>query len=348
MRDLAKKIGRKWFFVIAVYMIFYRVLTTLVDLPWAYYKQFVREHAYGLSNQTFGKWLGDSVTSLVVTVVLAVLFVWVPYLLIKKSPRRWWLYMGLAMVPFLFFIFMIQPIWVAPLFNDFGPMQDKALEKEILDLASRSGIEGSRVFEVDKSVDTKAFNAYVAGFLGTKRIVLWDTILEGLEDEEVLFIMGHEMGHYVLKHIFKGTFLIAFLMMVALYLVYRTAGGLIKRYQDRFRFSELSDIASFPLIILLVNLFLFFLTPFPLAYIRHSEHEADRFALELTRSNRAAAVAMSKAIDTNLRVPRPGRLYVLWRSSHPPIGERMDFYNTYKPWETGEAQRYVHLFREEP
>ena len=99
---------------------------------------------------------------------------------------------------------------------------------------------------------------------------------------------------------------------------------------------------------MLVNIFMFVLTPFPLAYIRHSELEADRFALELTHSNRAAAIAMSKAADTNLVVPRPGTLYKLWRSSHPSVGEPIDFFNTYKPWETGDKQKYVDLFGAEP
>ena len=92
-------------------------------------------------------------------------------------------------------IILVSPIWIAPLFNDFGPMKDKALETEILALAERASIEGSRVFEVDKSVDTKTVSAYVTGFAGTKRIVLWDTIIDRLENDELLFVMGHEMGH---------------------------------------------------------------------------------------------------------------------------------------------------------
>ena len=105
--------------------------------------------------------------------------IWVPYLLLKKSPRRWWLYTALALIPFTIVGNLVAPVWIAPLFNQFEPMQDKALESRILALADRAGIEGSRVFQVNKSVDTKTLNAYVAGLFGTKRIVLWDTTIRG-------------------------------------------------------------------------------------------------------------------------------------------------------------------------
>src|SRR5262249_53085087 len=149
-------------------------------------------------------WLGDSLKTLMIGLVAGGPFLWVPYLLLDKSPRRWWLYSGLLTVPFLFLVLFITPIWIEPLFNDFGPMKDKALETKILALARRAGIDDSRVFEVEKSVDTNAVNAYVNGFLGTKRIVLWDTLLSKLSDRETLFVMGHEMGHFVLHHLLQG------------------------------------------------------------------------------------------------------------------------------------------------
>lgn len=344
LRDWARRIGRKWFFVIACYMVFFSVVTWMVDLPLSYYQDFVREHAYDLSNQTLGKWLGDSLKGLMVGIVMAVLFTWVPYLLISKSPRRWWLYTAVAMVPFLFLVILVTPIWVAPLFNDFGPMEDKSLETQILSLAERAGIEGSRVFEVDKSVDTKTVNAYVSGFLDTKRIVLWDTIIAKLDRDQLLFVMGHEMGHYVLGHVIRTIAFLSVLILAALYLIYRTSGGLIARYRERFRFDELADVASLPLLVLLLNVFFFVLTPVVMAHSRHQEQEADRFGLELTRDNRAAATAFVELQEENLSNPRPGWLYKLWRSSHPPLGERIDFCNAYRPWETGETGRYEHLF----
>ncbi len=344
MRSLVRGKISNWWVVVTGYMVLYMVLTYIINLPIAYYLGYARQHAYGLSNQTLGKWFGDSFKGMFITLIAVVLFAWIPWLIIKKSPRRWWLYSGLSAVPFLFFIVLVTPIWVSPLFNDFGPMKDQALEAQILGLAERSGIEDSRVFEVDKSVDTKAVSAYVTGFLDTKRIVLWDTIIEKLETDELLFVMGHEMGHYVLKHVLSTILFLSLLLMAALYAIHRTAGSLIERYRSRFGFKEISDVAALPLLLLLFQMYFFVLTPAFMAWSRHNEHEADRFGLELTQSNRAAALAFVKLQKENLGIPRPGLLFKIWRASHPPLGERIDFCNEYRPWESEEALRYADQF----
>ena len=196
-----------WFLTVGLYVVLYLAIVFVIDLPLAYYEGFVRQHAYGLSNQTLAKWLGDSLKGLAVEMAVGFAFAWVPYLLLARAPRRWWLYTALLSVPFLFVTVLVKPIWIDPLFNDFGPMKNKALERSILDLASRAGIEGSRVFEVDKSVDTNAVNAYVTGVFGTKRIVLWDTLIARLDEKELLFVMAHEMGHYVLGHVVRSILL---------------------------------------------------------------------------------------------------------------------------------------------
>ena len=127
LRDLALRItGRRWFFALALYFILFTLLTTVVDLPRAYYEEYVRQHAYGLSNQTLQKWWTDTLTALAPALVIGPLVVWVPYLLLRKSPRRWWLYSALALVPFVIVGNLVAPIWIAPLFNRFGPMKDKA------------------------------------------------------------------------------------------------------------------------------------------------------------------------------------------------------------------------------
>lgn len=345
IRNWAQKVGRKWFFVIGTYFIIVSAINFVIDFPLSYYQDFVREHAYELSNQTFGKWFGDSLKRLMVGSIIGVLFMWVPYLLLKKSPTRWWLYTGLLAVPFLFFFMLISPIWIDPLFNDFGPMKDKALETKILALAEKAGIGGSRVYEVNKSVDTKAVNAYVAGFMNTRRIVLWDTIIAKLNEKELLFVMGHEMGHYVLGHVIKLILFLSALILFSLYLIYRTAGELINKFKDRFGFDQLSDVASLPLIALLFSFFFFLITPIALTFTRYQEHESDRFGLEITENNHPAATAFVKLQQENLGNPRPGWLYKLWRSSHPTLGDRIDFCNEYRPWEKGELLKYGGLFK---
>lgn len=345
IRNLAQRIGRKWFFTVALYGMFFSLLIFLLDLPLAYYTGYVREHAYELSNQTFSKWLSDSLISLAVALVVIALILWIPYGLVRVMPKYWWLVTGLLAVPLIVFAIFVMPIWIDPLYNDFQDMTDKELEREILALAERSGIEGSRVFEVDKSKDTESMNAYVTGFGDTQRIVLWDTIIEKLDRSELLFVMAHEMGHYVLGHVVRSIIFASLLILMALYAVHRTAHALIHRFKDRSGFDNLSDVASLPLVLVITNAVLLVLVPVINTYSRHQEHEADRFALELTRSNQAAAGAFVKLQYQNLANPRPGPLFTLYRATHPTLGDRIDFCNTYRPWETGANLRYEYYFR---
>jgi Zn-dependent protease with chaperone function len=345
LRDWSQRIGRKWFFTLAVYFILFTLITTLVDLPRAYYEEFAREHAYGLSNQSIAKWWTDTLTSLGVACLIGPLVIWVPYLLLRKSPTRWWLYSGVALIPFIIAGNLIAPIWIAPLFNKFEPMQDKALETRILALADRAGIEGSRVFQVNKSVDTKTINAYVAGLFSTKRIVLWDTIIARMNERELLFVMGHEMGHYALGHMWQLVALSSIMIVLSFYVAYKTAGAVLARHSARFGFSALSDIASLPLLFALTGVFSFVTAPVENAFTRHVEHEADRFGLEITQTNHSAATAFVKLQTDALGVPRPGVLYKIWRENHPPLGERIDFANDYHPWRTGHPLVYGDRFK---
>jgi STE24 endopeptidase len=343
-----RRARRRWPLVLCLFFGVYTLVNFVLGLPLAWYEGFVREHAYGLSNQSLARWLDEAVKALALGIGGGVLTLWLPYLLLRRSPRRWWLYSGLAAVPFFFFVLLVAPIWIEPLFNRFGPMQDKTLEAGIERLAARAGIPGSRIFEVDKSADTTAVNAYVDGFAGTQRIVVWDTLLAKLGPPQVLFVVGHEIGHYVLGHVWQGLAFYSALVLLALYAVHRAAGAALARCRGRFGFDELADPASLPLLELLFSAVLLVMTPVALGFSRHLEHEADRFGLELTRDNRAAATAFVQMQQSNLSVPRPGRWYVLWRASHPPLGERIDFANRYRPWEQGQPLRYQHLFAGAP
>jgi STE24 endopeptidase len=346
IRDLSQRIGRRWFFTTGIYCSILIILFFVTDLPLSYYAGYLREHSYGLSNQTFGKWFGDSLKWLSIALIAALLFAWIPYLLLKRSPRRWWLYSGLLSIPLMVLSTLIAPIWIDPLFNDFGSMKNKAIEAKISSLAERAGIAGGHVFEVNKSADTKAINAYVTGFGNTKRIVLWDTAIDKLDENELLFVMGHEMGHYVLGHIWKSILFFSLLAIITLYAIGRAAGWLIKRHRNRLGFNELSDVASLPLLVLLFSLSCVIIVPIALTYTRHIEHEADRFGLEITKENRAAANAFVKLQRENLAVPRPHWIFKLLRHTHPTLGERIDFCNEYRPWERGRQLKYAHLIRE--
>ena len=331
IRTLAKKWGRRPFFTWVIYFVLFSLLLFLLLLPLDYYSSYMRPHAYGLSNQSLGMWFLNTLKSDALTLMIGGGCVLMVYLLIKKSPKRWWMYASLLTLPFILLSVLITPLWIAPLFNHFGPMKDKVLEGKILALADRAGIHGSRVLEVDKSKETSSLNAYVTGFGSTKRIVLWDTITEKLDSDELLFVMGHEMGHYVLHHIEKQI-LFLFLQSVLLFYILSKVPYLIQKGKRYFKINALSDIASFPLLLLIAFLFLLAMDPISLALSRHFEREADCFGLEITKKNHAAASAFVKLQQQNLGNPYPGPLFVFWRASHPPLGERIAFCNTYDPY----------------
>jgi len=340
LQRFAERIGRRWVISVAIYAFVLTLLLYALELPLHYYRGFIRQHAYGLSNQTFAKWFGDSVKATLISACVGALVAWVPLRLIQRSPRTWWLWTTLLSLPFLFCVVLLKPIWVDPLFNEFGSMKNQVLEAEILELAGRVGIHEQRVFEVEKSVDTKAVNAYVTGLLGTKRIVLWNTLLDQLSDREVLVVMGHEIGHYVLGHVPRTILLSSLLTLTGLVFTDRLGRSLIARHGSRFGFSQLSDLAALPLILLLIQLASLGLAPIGNLYSRYQETEADRFALELTRSNAEAAHAFIKIQQTNLAVPYPSLFHRIWRGTHPSIGERIDFCNRYYPWREGRPLKY--------
>ncbi len=317
----------------------YLALVFVLSLPLAYYQGFVRAHAYGLSNQTLGRWSYNRVVGLGVDMIGSGIVGLIAYSLLTNSPRRWWLYLGLASAPMLALVMLIVPVWIDPLFNHYGPMKNAELERSILDLAGRAGIEGSRVFEVDKSIDTKTVNANVTGLLSTKRIVLWDTLIARLEPREILVVMGHEMGHYMMGHVIRTVALAPLVAIPGLFLVNWWGLKLLGRYRSRLGFERLSDPASAPLLLMLFEVASLILSPPALAYSRAQEHDADRYALELTRDNHAAAMAFVKLQTENLGVPRHGLITQVFRASHPSLGDRIDFCNSYHPWRGDSAPR---------
>ena len=344
LRTAASQVGRGHFYpTLVVYLALFSLLMFLVQLPLDYYVSFAREHAYGLSTQKFSKWATDQLKGLGVGLIVGALVLWVPYWLLGRSPQRWWLWTGMLALPFYALTLVVVPLWIAPLFNKFGPMKDKALEAEVLATAQKAGVEGARVFEVNKSVDTAKVNAYVTGVGGSKRIVLWDTLIARLSPAQTRYVVGHELGHYVLGHVWTSVLLSTVLTLIGLFGAHRLSGFLLGHFGGRMGFHQLSDVASMPLLMLLLTMFSLVITPAALAFSRHHEHEADRFGLELTHDNRAAATAFVALQQQNLAVPRPSLFYKIFRASHPPIGERVDFINSYRPWERGETERYRDL-----
>ncbi len=245
------------------------------------------------------------------------------YWLMSKSKKRWWLYAWLLSVPFTLFLTFIQPVIIDPLYNNFTALSDKKLEEKILALAVESNIPAEHVFEVDMSDKTNALNAYVTGIGSNSRIVLWDTTLHELKENEILFVMAHEMAHYVEKHIYFGIGLSLVLSFFGLYLIYRLMHLVVKRWGTAFKVSKVEDIQSFPLVLLLISMLMFAVNPFANVVSRYEEKRADNYAVALTKDPEAGISTFQKLAKTGLSEVNPPLLVKVFRYSHPTMLERI-------------------------
>jgi STE24 endopeptidase len=340
IRNWAQSKSSMFLTTIILYFALYYTISTLLTMPLDYYSSYVLKHAYSLSNQTLAKWISDFLKTYTIGLLSGALFIWIPYLLIKKSPGYWWLQLGILIIPIIFFVTFISPVYIDPLFNKYEKMQDTVLEQKIYDEISKTTIGNCKVYQINKSVDTKEMNAYMTGVLNTKRIVLWDTTIKNLNQREVLCIVAHEMGHYLMGHVWKAIIFAGTSFILILYLINKSAIWVLDKSGGVFGFTKLHDVASLPLIILLVNIFIFVGTPLSNAYSRYTEMEADRFELELTRDNEASISSTIKLHEESLVLPTTGVVYKLWNYTHPTFQERVEFANKYKPWEENKPLKY--------
>lgn len=325
---LASKVTNRKAIHFIVYLFLLFLVVGIVSFPVTYYQSFALEHQFGFSNQTFGQWLGDQLKEFpVMLIAMAILFGFF-YFLVRRFPRRWWLWFAAGSVPFVVALLVIVPVVVAPIFNDFQPLKDKQLETQILNLASKAGIEGSRVFEVDASRQSNKLNAYVTGLFNTKRIVLYDTIIKAFTTEELLFVMGHEMGHYVKHHIWYLVVMIVALILLCGWLTARILPNVISRYRRRLGFNELGSFASLPLVLLAFGLVMFLVQPATNSLSRYFENQCDIYGMQMTGyNNAAAAVAFEKLAAYNLSNPNPSPLIEFWFYDHPALQKRIDHIN---------------------
>ena len=321
--------GRGLFLTGFIYIIIFSIIDLMIFLPIDYYSSFILKHKFGLSNQSIVRWLELVIKSFILNTLVLSLIIWFPYTLINKYPNRWWLYLGLLSVPVIVFINFISPVYIDPLFNKYTAIEDKELEKDIKLLLKKSGIEDAEIYQVDKSRDTKEMNAYMTGVFKSKRIVLWDTTIEKLNRKEVLSVTAHEIGHYVNGHIWKGIILGGFGSIILMYLIYRTSNWMLLKSNGSFGFNKLYNIASIPLIILVLNFYMFFSSPINNYISRHMEREADAYEMYLTEDSESAISTMSKLYEESLGLPRPSNIFKFWYHSHPTAEERIEFFRKY-------------------
>ena len=350
LRDIAEGMGNKRYVHVLVYLVLYSLVAWLMTFPLSWYEGFALEHQFALSTQSFGGWLADDLKGQAVLIVFAgvVPLLSLAYRAMERSPRRWWLWFALATLPLVLFFTLIEPVAIDPIFNRFTPLPDAELKSEIVDLARRAGIPGRNVYEVDASTRTTKFNAYVNGFGASQRIVIWDTMLKGMSRDEILYVMGHEMGHYVLGHIWKGVIAVALASFVLFWLSAQLLAFALARWGTRWGIRALHDVASMPLLALTLTVVTVCVQPIFNAYSRRTEHEADLFGLEVTHLNDAGARAFMKLGSQNRSNPEPPAWLRIWAYTHPPLLERVKSALEYHPWTQGQPNRFFHPGPEPP
>jgi STE24 endopeptidase len=321
---------------------------SIISLPLAIYSQHV-ERRYGLSVQSWTSWTADQgkglALSLLVFTPLLMLLFWI----IRRSPQSWWLWFWLATLPVILFGVFIAPLWIDPMFNHFSPLQksDPQLVIQLEQLAQHAGLDipPSRMFLMRASEKVTGLNAYVTGVGASKRIVVWDTTIQKLPPDEILFIAGHEMGHYVLNHIYKGLAFTGLLLFALLWLARQCILWLLVRYRHQWEIRGQDDWAALAVFVLVATCISFLSSPVTNAFSRWEEHQADIFGQEaihglVTNPQKTAVQAFNALGRVYLESPDPNPAVEFWLDSHPSISQRAEFALHYNPWRSGKHPRY--------
>jgi STE24 endopeptidase len=305
--------------------------------------------AYGLSIQHWSSWFWDWTKSLLLILLGGTLALTLLFAIVRRSAHRWWFWFWLIAVPLQVLLIYILPVVVEPLFNPIEPLtkSNPALVEQLERVVARSGLEipPSRMFLMKASEKYTGVNAYVTGFGGSKRVVIWDTTIQKMKPDEIAFIFGHELGHYVLNHIRKGLVFSSAVILVFLFFAYLMVQRLLRRYGERWRVASQTDWGAVAVLLLIFSVFGFVFEPIINSFSRVQEHHADIYGQEaihgLTADPQSTAAHSFQALgEVWLEDPQPSPLIEFWLYSHPSTAHRMAFAAQYDPWQPGRQPRY--------
>ncbi|MGO8674065.1 MAG: M48 family metallopeptidase [Capsulimonadaceae bacterium] len=326
MRDEAERWAPRWLIVrLGAYLVLYTLVASVINAPATWYLGYWLPHHYGLSHETAGLWLADDAKTIGVTYCERLIALWVVFLLMQRWPRNWEVRFWVVLIPVIAAGIFASPLVIDPLFNKFTPLPAGPLRTQIRSLAVKAGIPHAPILVADVSRQTDETNAYVDGIGSSARIVLWDTTLRRMPEDETLAIVGHEMGHYVLKHIYWGYLETMGFLLVVLPLVRRFYDFTVGRFGNPWRLRGPTDLAAIPVLLATMVLLNFLSAPLVNAVSRNIEHQADAYGLRVTGNRMAMARAMIDLSVQNLDEPDPPALYQFWYGSHPTLRERVDF-----------------------
>jgi STE24 endopeptidase len=348
-RDLAERTGKNTFVQALVFVPLITLLIAVISLPIEIYQHHI-SRVFGISVQGWGSWAGDWLKAEGVSLAVLVPTVFALFWIIRRSPRRWWFYFWLLTLPFIVLLVFVAPVILDPIFNTFEPLGNTqpqlvaAIEKE----TQRGGlnIPPDRMFEMKASEKVTTYNAYVTGIGATKRVVVWDNTARDMTIPEALFVFGHEMGHYVLNHVYKGLLFFCAISLLGFWIGRQVALAMLARWAESWRIRGIGDLAALPVLMLTLSLLSLVGEPVGNAFSRYIEHQADIYGLEVTHglfpnSAQVAADSFQKLGEKSYDYPSPNPLLVFWSYSHPTIAERIQFALHYDPWETPAGPKYV-------
>lgn len=348
-RDWVEKISDKRWIQALIFVPLLVLTVEIVALPLRFYGH-VLSIRYEMSVQGWGSWAADWAKEQLIMVGFALILALILSAIMRRSPRRWWLYFWFAALPVVLFFVFISPWFIDPLFNKFEPLQatNPGLVRAIENLTRHAGvpIPADRMFLMRASEKTNAVDAYVTGMGASKRVVVWDTTIQKATPNETLFIVGHELGHYVLGHIWKGFLFAAALMLIGFYALFRALHWTLGRWGGDWRIYGTEDWAAFAVLLLLLEIGMFLAAPIANGFSRMQEHAADVYGLEVTHgiipdSSEVAAQSFQVLGEVDLADPNPPEFITIWLYTHPPLADRLIFAQSYDPWSKGEPPKYV-------
>lgn len=315
--------------LVAGFALIFGGIALLLDLPLSYYSGFVLPHRFGQSTQTLRGWIIDQVKGLLLSAVFGLLILEIVYWLLRERPDTWWLWLTVFMFIFNVLLANLAPILLFPIFYKFSPLDEQHadLAARLTRLARQANTAVKGVYQFDMSTRTKSANAALVGLGNTRRILLGDTLLDEFSDDEIETVMAHELGHHVHRDLPLGILVDSGLILVGFYL----AGLALDRGVEYFGFSAPGDIATLPLLGLVLGLYGLVTMPLSNAWSRWRERLADRYALENTHNGPAFAAALTRLANQNLADADPEPWIVLLLYSHPPLRERIEMAKD-QPW----------------
>ena len=321
VRDLAQRVGRKPFFRDALFGMAYTVAGTLLGFPLTIYQGFVREHAYGMATQTLGAWLGDQASAFAVSLVVAGPVVGVLYAVLRRAGVHWWAWATAGGTALVVLMLVVAPVWIDPLFNTYKPVEAGTVRTEVLAMAKANGVPADNVYEFDASRQTTRISANVTGIFGSAAVRLNDNLLRRTSLPEIRAVMAHELGHYVMNHVYKMMASFTLLLAAGFLFAQWAMRRLLATWGRRWGLRGVDDVASLPLLAAVMSVFFLVATPVVNTMIRTEEVEADRFALNLSREPHGMAEALLKL--TEYRKPAPGPIEEILFFDHPSTRARI-------------------------